>query len=132
MDDDIAEDLEAQKVHIEAEIRKRRRAIAKAQKDEEERMLIEAGEGKVSFKYQITATKFYSQGLEKRSRKHSKMPVSNIHLTSLRPLKAYVLAWYEAVGKKRPRSLNADNSASEDGKRQGKSQARKYNHASVD
>jgi hypothetical protein len=126
MDDDIPEDLVAQKACIEAEIRKRRRANAKARKEEEEHMLIVAGEGKVSFGYQITTAKFYSQGLEKRRKRHSKMPVSIFHLLSLNPLKTYILAWYEAAGMKRPRSPNADNSAaSEDGTHQGKSQTGK-------
>jgi hypothetical protein len=52
MDDDIDEIPEEIKKHIEAEIRRRKRAIAKSRKDEEERMLIEAVEGKVSFRCQ--------------------------------------------------------------------------------
>ena len=45
-------------------------------------------------------------------------------LQSLHPLKTYMLAWYEAQGKKRPRSPNADNSENE--RYQGKSQARAF------
>ena len=36
-----------------------------------------------------------------------------------------MLAWYEAEGKKRPRSPNADNSANEDSAQNVKSQAGK-------
>jgi hypothetical protein len=46
--DEIADDLEAQKNQIMEEIRKRRRANAKARKEEEERVLIAAAEGKVN------------------------------------------------------------------------------------
>jgi hypothetical protein len=46
--DDEADDLEAQKARIEEQIRKKRRANAKARKEEEERILIAAAEGKVS------------------------------------------------------------------------------------
>jgi hypothetical protein len=46
MDDDIADDLEAQKIHIEEQIRKRKRANAKARREEEDRVLIAAAEGK--------------------------------------------------------------------------------------
>ena len=42
MDDD---ELEAEKAHIEEQIRKRRRANAKAQREEEERVLIAPAEG---------------------------------------------------------------------------------------
>jgi hypothetical protein len=42
------DDLEAEKNHIEEEIRKRRRANVKARKEEEERVLIAAAEGKIS------------------------------------------------------------------------------------
>ena len=46
--DDIADDLEVEKACIEEEIRKRKHANAKAHREEEERVLITAGEGKVS------------------------------------------------------------------------------------
>lgn len=87
MDDDFAEDLEVQKKYIEAEIRRRKRALAKAQQVEAERMLIEAAEGKVSFRYRITTAKFCLQGQEKRRKRHSKMPVSTCHPQSLHPIK---------------------------------------------
>ena len=78
MDEDIIDDLhlEAKKAIIEAEIRRRKRANAKARKDEEERMIIAAADGKVSIGYRITKAECYLQGLEKRRKKHSKMPVS--------------------------------------------------------
>jgi len=47
MDEDIVDDLEAQKALIEEEIRKRRRANTKARKEEEDRALIAAAEGRV-------------------------------------------------------------------------------------
>jgi hypothetical protein len=89
MDDDNAEDpvLEVSLKEIEAEIRRRKRAIANDRKAEEARMLIEAAEGKVSIRYQITTAKFYLQGLGKRRKKHSKRPASIFHLQSLHLLK---------------------------------------------
>lgn len=56
--DDIDEELEAQKARIEAELRRRKRGNAKLRKEEEDRMLIAAADGKVNFSYQITTTKF--------------------------------------------------------------------------
>ena len=76
MDDDLEENDEELKKEIEAEIRRRKRAIAKARKEDEDRMLIEAAEGKVGFTCQTTATNFYLQGLEKRRKRHSKTLVS--------------------------------------------------------
>ena len=46
--DDEADDLEAQKYRIEEQIRKKKRANAKARKEEEERILIAAAEGNIS------------------------------------------------------------------------------------
>ena len=46
--DDIADDLEVEKARIEEEIQKRKHTNAKAHREEEERILITAGEGKVS------------------------------------------------------------------------------------
>jgi hypothetical protein len=82
MDDDIAEDADLKK-EVEAEIRRRKRAIAKAEKAEEDRKLIVAAEGKVSVKYRITITKYHLQGLGKRRKKRSKMPASIFHLQSI-------------------------------------------------
>ena len=57
MDDDIPEDAELKK-EVEAEVRKRKRAILKAQKLEEERMLIEAADGKVRVRHRIAVANF--------------------------------------------------------------------------
>ena len=54
MDDENTEEpeLEVSLKEIEAEIRRRRRAAGNDRKAEDARMLIEAGEGRVSFRYQ--------------------------------------------------------------------------------
>ena len=78
MDDDNTEEpeLEVSLKEIEAEIWRRKRAKANDRKAEDARMLIEAGEGRVNFRYLITITKIYLQGLGKRKKKPSKKPVS--------------------------------------------------------
>jgi hypothetical protein len=52
--DITVDDLEVQKARIEEEIRNRRRANAKARKEEEEHILIAAAEGKVSSEIEKT------------------------------------------------------------------------------
>ena len=89
MDDDNPDDPElvVSLKEIEAEIRKRKRKIANDRKAEEDRMLIEAAEGKVSIRYKITIAKYYLQGLGKRRKRHWKIPASIFHLQSLYSLK---------------------------------------------
>lgn len=72
MDDDIANDLEVQKARIEEEIRKRRRANAKARKQEEERVLIAAAEGKsalILYKMASKTLPCLLQGRERRRKR---------------------------------------------------------------
>jgi hypothetical protein len=66
MEDD---DLEAQKARIEEEIRKRKRANAKARKDEEDRELIAAAEGKISSDIAGKWLNQILQGREKRRKR---------------------------------------------------------------
>lgn len=49
MEGDTEEDLEAKRLEIEKELKKRQRLAARLRKEEEERILIAAADGKISY-----------------------------------------------------------------------------------
>ena len=94
---------------IDGEVRRRKRNNTRLRKEEEDRQLIADGEGKISLAGQRKDTDFSHLGPRKAKTTALKNVGEFLGLETRESLTKYMLAWYEAQGKKRPRSPSLDN-----------------------